>query len=103
MKSPPNLLTQRNGLVDTTRRMNERVERRGRATGERAGCACAVRFAPSQNAFQGSSQVQRAEEEVRQAFVLHHQVHGDAGEGESHPVRVPAEMVTLRVVQQLGA
>lgn len=47
------------------------------------------------------SRVEHSEEEVRQAVVLLHQVHSHAGEGESHPVRVPAEVVALRVVHQL--
>lgn len=47
------------------------------------------------------SRVERSEEEVRQAFVLLHQVHSHAGEGESHPIRVPAEVVALRIVHQL--
>jgi len=47
------------------------------------------------------SRVESAEEEVRQAGVLRHQVHGDTGQGKRHPVRVPAEVVALGVLHEL--
>lgn len=46
-------------------------------------------------------QVKSAEEELRQSCMLLHQVHRHTGQRKSHPVRVPAEVIPLRIVHQL--